>query len=226
MKSILVVAAHPDDEALGCGGTIAKFATQGHEVQVAFLADGAGAREAGLRPSREVLDHRREAARRACAILGACPPLFFDFPDNQMDTVPLLYIVQAVESLVATHSPSMVITHHAGDVNIDHQRTHQSVITACRPQPGYPVQTLLFFETPSSTEWLPASSGIPFVPNWFVDITATLDRKRSALHAYEDEMRPWPHPRSLAAVEHLARWRGATVGLEAAEAFMMGRHRT
>ena len=226
MKSVLVVAAHPDDEALGCGGTIAHFTDQGHEVHVAFLADGTGARETGLRPSRDVLDLRREAAIRACAILGACPPLFFDFPDNQMDTVPLLHIVQTVETLVATHSPSMVITHHAGDVNIDHQRTHQAVVTACRPQPGHAVQTLLFFETPSSTEWLPFASGIPFVPNWFVDITATLDRKQSALHAYEDEMRPWPHPRSLAAIKHLACWRGATVGLEAAEAFILGRHRT
>lgn len=226
MKSILVVAAHPDDEALGCGGTIAKFAAQGHEVHVAFLADGAGAREAGLRPSREVLDHRREAARRACAILGARPPLFFDFPDNQMDTVPLLHIVQTVESLVTAHSPSMVITHHADDVNVDHQRTHQAVITACRPQPSHPVATLLFFETPSSTEWMPAASGRPFAPNWFVDITSTLDRKLNALRAYEGEMRPWPHPRSHKGIEHLARWRGATMGLEAAEAFMVGRHRT
>lgn len=226
MKSILVVAAHPDDEALGCGATIAQFTNQGHEVHVAFLADGTGSREAGLRPSRDVLAHRREAATIACTILGACPPLFFDYPDNQMDTVPLLCIVQTVESLVATHSPSMVITHHAGDVNIDHQRTHQAVITACRPQPGHTVQTLLFFETPSSTEWLPSASGTPFVPNWFVDITATLHRKLSALQAYKEEMRPWPHPRSVTAVEHLARWRGAMVGIEAAEAFMVGRHLT
>lgn len=226
MKSILVIAAHPDDETLGCGGTIASFANQGHEVHVAFLADGTGARETGLQPSRAILDHRREAAIQACAILGTRTPLFFDFPDNQMDTVPLLRIVQTVEYLIMAHSPSIVITHHAGDVNIDHQRTHQAVITACRPQPGHPVATLLFFETPSSTEWMPAASSNPFAPNWFVDITATLGRKLDALRAYEDEMRSWPHPRSHKGIEYLARWRGATMGLEAAEAFMVGRHLT
>ena len=140
-----------------------------------------------------------------------------------MDTIPLLDITQAVETLIAKHQPEMVFTHHAGDVNIDHRRLHEAVATACRPQQGHPVKTLLCFEVPSSTEWqLPGSAPV-FTPNWFVDISATLDRKLTALEAYAAELRTWPHPRSRQGVEHLAHWRGATVGVTAAEAFMLGR---
>jgi LmbE family N-acetylglucosaminyl deacetylase len=100
---------------------------------------------------------------------------------------------------------------------------HEAAVTACRPQHGHPVKTLLSFEVPSSTEWQPPGSGYPFVPNWFIDISASLDRKLVALDAYARELRDWPHPRSRRGVENLARWRGATVGVEAAEAFILGR---
>jgi LmbE family N-acetylglucosaminyl deacetylase len=106
-------------------------------------------------------------------------------------------------------------------LNIDHRRVHQAVNTACRPQRGHPVRTVLAFEVPSSTEWQPPGRGSAFEPNWFVDISDTFSTKRAALEAYQEEMRPWPHPRSLEAVEHLARWRGSTVGYEAAEAFVL-----
>jgi LmbE family N-acetylglucosaminyl deacetylase len=100
---------------------------------------------------------------------------------------------------------------------------HEATVTACRPQIGNPVETLLCFEVPSSTEWqLPGSAPI-FAPNWFVDISDTLGRKLAALDAYAAELRAWPHPRSLQGVEHLAHWRGATVAVNAAEAFMLGR---
>lgn len=103
---------------------------------------------------------------------------------------------------------------------------YTTMVTACRPQQGYPVKTLLCFEVPSSTEWqLPGSAPV-FTPNWFIDISTTFDRKLAALEAYADEMRPWPHPRSRQGVEHLAHWRGATVGVEAAEAFILGRQIT
>jgi LmbE family N-acetylglucosaminyl deacetylase len=135
----------------------------------------------------------------------------------------LLEITQAVEMLIAKYQPDMVFSHHAGDVNIDHRRLHDAVVTACRPQKGHPVKTLLCFEVPSSTEWQLPGSAPFFAPNWFVDISATVERKLAALDAYTAELRPWPHPRSLKGVEHLARWRGATVGFNAAEAFMLGR---
>lgn len=225
---ILIVAAHPDDEALGCGGTMAKLASAGAAVHVAFLADGVSARSSReaveLLPEQgHKLDARRAAAHQAGDVLGAATVSFDDLPDNRLDSIPLLEITQRVEVLIARHRPTMVLTHHAGDLNIDHRRVHQAVVTACRPQRGHPVRTLLTFEVPSSTEWQPPASGAVFAPNWFVDISETLDRKLKALDAYAAELRDWPHPRSRQGVEHLARWRGATVGCEAAEAFMLAR---
>lgn len=221
---VLVVSAHPDDETLGCGGTIARWAQEGAEVMVAFLSDGVGARGAENNVDQNALAARREAAARACKTLGVKKrPWFGDFPDNRMDTVALLSAVQQVESCIESYKPDTVLTHQAGDVNIDHQRVHQAVITACRPQPGNDVRRLLFFEVASSTEWQPPGSSFPFVPNTFVNIAGTLEKKLDALRAYEHELQPWPHPRSIEAVSHQARWRGATAGMEAAEAFILGR---
>jgi LmbE family N-acetylglucosaminyl deacetylase len=224
LAPILVIAAHPDGEVLGCGGTIAKLAGQGAQVHIAFLADGVGARALDAASSQAELSVRRQAAQAAYRILGAQSVHFDDLPDNRLDSVPLLEITQRVEAMIAQHRPTTVFTHHAGDLNIDHQRVHQAVITACRPQRSHPVQTILCFEVPSSTEWQPPGSGIVFAPNWFVDISATLEQKLAALDAYAEELRDWPHPRSRQGVEHLAHWRGATVGCDAAEAFVLSRY--
>jgi LmbE family N-acetylglucosaminyl deacetylase len=223
MTSILVVAAHPDDEVLGCGGTLAKLADHGAIIHVAFLADGVFSRAEEKTKQQEELALRRGAARAACSILRVKSVTFGNFPDNRMDTVALLDITKAVEEQIAEHRPDTVFTHHAGDLNIDHRLTHQAVVTACRPQSGHPVKTILSFEVPSGTEWQLPGDAPAFAPNWFVDISETLNRKLAALDAYSAELRPWPHPRSRRGVEHLARWRGATVGAEAAEAFMLGR---
>jgi LmbE family N-acetylglucosaminyl deacetylase len=221
--SVLILVAHPDDEVLGCGGTIAKLAEQGAIIHVAFLADGVSSRKGRDTDVQIELRSRRAAAQKACDILGVKSVSFGDFPDNRMDTIPLLEIIQAVETLIAKHRPEMVFTHHAGDVNVDHRRMHEAVAAACRPQCGHPVNTLLCFEVPSSTEWqLPGSAPV-FTPNWFIDISSTLARKLTALEAYAEELRTWPHPRSAQGVEHLAHWRGATVGVNAAEAFVLGR---
>jgi len=225
-QSILILAAHPDDEVLGCGGTIAKLADEGAIVHVAFLADGVFSRAGEQTAQQLELTSRRTAAQKACEILGVKSVSFGDFPDNRMDTISLLDITQAAETLIAKHQPEMVFTHHAGDVNIDHRRLHEAVVTACRPQHGHPVKTLLCFEVPSSTEWQLPGSAPAFTPNWFVDISATLVRKLAALEAYAEELRAWPHPRSRQGVEHLAHWRGATVGVDAAEAFILGRQLT
>lgn len=226
MTSVLVVVAHPDDEVLGCGGTLARYARDGHTVHVAMLADGLGARHEGAltAASASALERRRGAAQQASSILGVHSISFGDFPDNQMDTVPLLSIARHVEQLVQQHTPSIVLTHHAGDVNIDHRRIHEAVVTACRPQPGHPVRTVLTFEVASSTEWQFAASAPVFAPSWFVDISDSLELQQHALAAYADELRPWPHPRSLEALRDRARWRGASIGVAAAEAFMVGRH--
>lgn len=226
MRSILVVAAHPDDEALGCGGTIAKLADEGATIHVAFLADGVFSRTGDQKEQQQELLVRRTAARAACNVLGVTSVSFDDFPDNRMDTVALLDITKVIEKLITEYKPDTVFTHHAGDVNIDHRRIHEAVTTACRPQTGHFVKTVLFFEVPSSTEWQFPGSASAFVPNWFIDVSDTLDRKLVALDCYVDEMRPWPHPRSTQGITHLAHWRGATVGVDAAEAFMLGRKLT
>jgi LmbE family N-acetylglucosaminyl deacetylase len=221
-RSILVVVSHPDDEVLGCGGTIAKHCAEGHSVAVLFIADGVTSRHRFEILEQHVLDRRR-AAETASGILGVSDITFLPHRDNQLDQVPLLVLAQDIEKTVGRLRPEIIYTHHSGDVNIDHRCTHDAVITACRPQPGFSVKRVLFFETLSSTEWRPPSSMRPFAPNWFNDISAFLDQKRRALEAYAEELRPYPHPRSVEAVEYLARWRGASVGLAAAEAFELGR---
>src|SRR5690606_33198115 len=157
---------------------------EGAAVHVGFLADGVSSRWAvGADPSQwqAELATRRAAAQKACAILGSASVSFSDFPDNRLDTVALLDIIKIVESLIERHQPETVLTHHAGDLNVDHRRVHEAVVTACRPQRGHPVQTLLTFEVPSSTEWQLPQAGAPFAPNWFVDISASFDRKLAAL---------------------------------------------
>jgi len=223
MSTTLIVAAHPDDEVLGCGGTIAKLVDEGEKVHVAFLADGVSSRDIDSASVHSARQARRAAASAACDILGVRSISFGDFPDNRMDSVALLDVVKTIERLIAEHKPETVFTHHGGDVNVDHRRVHEAIIPACRPQGNHVVTTLLFFEVPSSTEWQLPGSGAPFMPNWFVDVSTSLDRKLTALDAYVDEIRSWPHPRSRRGVEYLARWRGAIIGVDAAEAFILGR---
>ena len=222
---ILVVAAHPDDEVLGCGGTIARHADAGDQVQVLILAEGATSRQ--QQRDRDLaageLSALAKAAQTAGAILGAASVELLDLPDNRLDSLDRLDLIKQIEERIDRHQPQVVYVHHAGDVNVDHRRLHEAVVTACRPTPDCPVRRLLSFEVASSTEWQPPGSAPSFRPNWFVDISTQWPRKREALEAYASEMRPWPHARSIKAVEHLARWRGSQVGVEAAEAFTLMR---
>lgn len=223
--NVLVVAAHPDDEVLGCGGAISKHSQQGDIVNILILAEGATSRAMHRDPDQwqAELSNLGNAADQVRQQLGAKTVHLHDFPDNRMDSCDLLDIVKVIESAIHQFQPAVVYTHHSGDVNIDHRCIHEAVIVACRPQPCHPVKTLLFFEIPSSTEWQPPGSAPAFSPNWFVDISNTLSAKIDALSVYQSEMRSWPHPRSVEAVKHLAHWRGATVGVSAAEAFIVGR---
>ena len=223
MKSILVVAAHPDDEVLGCGGYIANQVWSGDEVFVTFLSDGVTSRQGNL--GLQEIESRRNAARSASKVLGASDVSFGDFPDNKLDAVPLLEIIKSIEAVIERVRPQIVLTHFGGDLNIDHRIVNQAVLTACRPTPKQGVKEILFFEVPSSTEWQVPIEGEAFIPTWFEDISETLELKIKALTAYEHELREWPHPRSVKAVEHLAHWRGASCGVDAAEAFVLGRRR-
>ena len=219
----LVVAAHPDDEVLGCGASIYKWATAGDDVHVLILAEGITSRDISLESNATsaALDELAEAARAASRILTVSSLSLHDFPDNSMDTVRFLDIVKIVETFVSKLTPNVVVTHHVGDLNIDHRITHNAVLTACRPVPGCCVKRILCFETPSATEWQSPVFNQPFTPNWFEDVSQTFDVKLKALEAYESEMRNWPHSRSIESVQNLARWRGTSVGVEAAEAFML-----
>jgi LmbE family N-acetylglucosaminyl deacetylase len=221
---VLVVAAHPDDEILGCGGTIAKHAHAGDEVHVMILAEGLTSRNAvDLTVGNEDLSELACAAHRANDSLGVSHLSMHGLPDNRLDSLDRLDVIKVVEEKIFSFMPEVVYTHHAGDMNIDHRIIHDAVNTACRPTPGHPVRTLLYFEVPSSTEWQVPGSAPTFAPTWFIDISTNLDAKLTALHEYQMEMREWPHPRSYKAVEHLARWRGATIGADAAESFVLGR---
>jgi LmbE family N-acetylglucosaminyl deacetylase len=222
VSRVLVVAAHPDDEVLGCGGTVARHSAEGDEVHVLILAEGVKSREGESVEQGKELAGLKAAAHAANAVLGVRSLELLDFPDNRMDSCS----VDEVRASVAKHlekiRPTIVYTHHIGDVNVDHRAAHQAVASLCRPGEGSGVEELYFFETASSTEWAPARTAAPFLPSYFVEITAQLPLKLQALEAYASEMRPFPHPRSLEAIGHLAKWRGASVGVPAAEAFSAG----
>jgi LmbE family N-acetylglucosaminyl deacetylase len=222
MRKVLVVAAHPDDEVLGCGGTIAWHTQQGDDVHVLIMAEGITSRGKGQ--SDDKLNQLMSASLHANEILGVQHVEFKSLPDNRLDSLDRLDITQEIEKKVDNIKPDIIYTHHSGDVNVDHRRIHESVITACRPMPGNHIGTLLCFEIASSTEWQTPISNQVFAPNWFVDISETLEIKMQALKAYESEMRPWPHVRSYRSLEYLARWRGATIGVDAAESFMLARN--
>lgn len=215
-KIILVVAAHTDDEAMGCGGTIARHVAEGDQVHLLFMTDGVGSREVVAKEATE----RLTAAHQAAKVLGVSSFVNLSFPDNRMDSVALLDIVKEVEAKITEIQPEVIYTHHLGDLNIDHQITHKAVLTACRPQPNFCVKTIYAFEVLSSTEWQ-TPNYIPFTPNVFIDITDYLATKIQALKAYQEEMREAPHSRSLQHLELLTKHRGYTVGVTAAEAFML-----
>jgi LmbE family N-acetylglucosaminyl deacetylase len=215
MKTVLVVAAHADDEVLGCGGTIARHVEEGDAVHLVFLADGVQSR----RESSEADFARRiEASKHAQSILGISFSKLLELPDNKMDSIPLLEIVQRLEPIIQEIQPSVIYTHHHGDLNIDHRLTHAAVMTACRPTPDSSVREIYGFEVLSSTEWS-LQQVSPFLPDYFVDITQQLRIKLNALEAYADEMRKPPHSRSMAHAEVLAYHRGYSIGVDAAEAF-------
>jgi N-acetylglucosamine malate deacetylase 1 len=220
-NTVLLVAAHPDDELLGCAGTMAVHASRGDNVHVLIVSEGFTARDLQRDTAKRdtELEALRQAARKAAEIIGTNPPQFGDLADNRMDGIELLDVIKIIESVINQVKPTIIYTHHGGDLNIDHQITHRAVLTACRPLPGTTVRAIYSFETLSSTEWSPASQVAQFRPTHFVDISDQLEKKLSALSCYTSEMGEFPHPRSDLAVSSLARYRGATAGLAAAEAF-------
>ena len=209
-KSVLVVAAHPDDEVLGAGGAMARHTQAGDPVSVLILGRGLAAREA--RPDFAGLEAE---CRAALAELGVEDVRFEDFPDNAFDTVPLLEVARAVERVASAVKPRRIYTHSATDLNVDHRIANEAVMIAARPLPGASVAEVFAFEVASATHW----GNDAFRPTAYIDISASLERKLSALACYASEMRPFPHARCIEAQRAQAAWRGAQVGVAAAEAF-------
>jgi len=215
---VLVVAAHPDDEVLGCGGTVARYALEGHAVYTLILGEGMTSRDAKRDKAKRqnALDELKQTAIRAGKVLGVKKVFTCDFPDNRFDSVPLLDVVKVIEKVKRQIAPEIVLTHFERDLNVDHRVTYQAVLVAARPMAGECVREIYSFEVPSSTEWAYPMS---FSPDTFVDISKTLDLKIEALREYATELRKAPHPRSVEGLMHLAGLRGIQTGLKSAEAF-------
>lgn len=222
IMKILVIAAHPDDEVLGCGGVIARYSREKHEVYTLILGEGATSRyDKRNDADPSLVKALEDKSRKAAEILGAKKVYFSGFPDNRFDTVPLLDIVKAIETLINEIKPEIVYTQHGGDLNIDHVITFRAALTATRPMAGVCVKEVYAYEVPSSSEWAFQAFDPQFKPNVFVDISKTLDLKIEAMKAYESESREFPHPRSPEALRSIAMKWGSTSGMKAAEAFQL-----
>ena len=223
-RAVLVIAAHPDDEILGCGGTAARLVREGREVHFAILGEGITSRHLDRDAADSgQLEQLHRQAHAAAAKVGVRNVHLHHLPDNRVDTVPLLDVIKIVEDLIDRIRPEIIYTHHAGDLNVDHGIIHRAVLTATRPIAGQGVREIYAFEVPSSTEWAFQSIEPSFRPNTFVDITRSIEAKIAAMECYESEARKFPHPRSPEALRAIAtRW-GSVVGCAAAEAFELVR---
>ena len=215
---VLVVAAHPDDEILGVGGTVANHVNDGDEVTVVVMCEGAG-----IRYDHERHDEIVRQANQAASILGITDLVLKHLPDQQLDTLPLGEVIGEVEELVRDRRPETVYTHFGGDINRDHQVIAEAVLVATRPYAAPSVREILMFETPSSTEWGSSQLLPAFDPTVFVDIEAVIDRKVEAFLSYTAEVVDYPHPRSDKALRARAQYWGNRVNRSMAEAFTIVR---
>lgn len=216
--SVLVIAAHPDDETIGMGGTIAKHVQEGDDVYVCILSEGVTSRH-------KEIERQKECALAATRILGVKETIFLDFPDQRLDGVPLLSIIQPLEACIERVRPHIVYTLHRGDANQDHQVAYRATLVATRPVGNSSIKKVLCYEAPSSTEWGSPFGESAFIPNVFVDIESTIETKIGAMKEYSktfvSEIRDFPHPRSIEGIVVLAKLRGSQVGLRYAEAFVL-----
>lgn len=213
MSKILVIAPHPDDEVLGCGGTIAKYSHAGDEVYLCVVTKA-------YTPewTQEFIDNRPDEVRRANKILGINKTFFLDFPTAKIDTVPQAELNKAIQKVAEKVAPDIVYIPHQGDLMKDHRLIFESCLVATRPI-KLPVKRILACEISSETEW--GQHIKPFFPNVYVDITETIGAKIEAMRVYSSEIKQYPHPRSLESIENLAKKRGAEANMKFAEAFML-----
>ena len=224
-KRILIVVAHPDDELLGLGGTMNKLINDYNvQTHVVILGEGITSRSDKRDPKlweNELIIHRKNIQNAQISI-GYHSLSLYNFPDNRFDSVDLLDIIKVVEKEKNDFKPNIIFTHHGGDLNIDHQKTFEAVMTACRPMESEIVKTIITFETPSGTEWRASSDPKHFLPNLYFQISKeNLEAKIKGMESYEFESRVYPHPRSPEALKIYAQKNGIIVGMTFAEAFCL-----
>lgn len=223
----MIVVAHPDDELLGLGASMHRLIREyGVLTHVVILGEGITSR-ADVRDTekwkRELEQHRKNIQLAQKAI-GYHTVSIHDFPDNRFDTVALLDIIKVIEREKKIFEPNIIFTHHGGDVNIDHQRTFEAVVTACRPMAEEKVKTIITFETPSGTEWRASTDPRHFIPNLFISVSKeNVEAKVKGMESYEFEKRDYPHPRSPEALSIQAKRWGVAIGKTYAEAFCIVR---
>jgi LmbE family N-acetylglucosaminyl deacetylase len=223
-NSLMTVVAHPDDEVLGCGGTVHRLISNGWKAHLTIMSGGVGGRYSRSEAAGAIAGKQKNALveqmQKAASAIGYHGVDVFDFPDNRMDTVGRMDLSQAIRPILERERPDLVFTHHPGDYNWDHTAVFDAVMMAarCNPPDFYPAE-IRSFEVLSSTERAWQDSSRIFCPNLYVDISKTIDMKKLAMRYYELEYRAYPHPRSIEAIEFLARRRGNEVGMIYAEAF-------
>lgn len=210
-QKVLVLAAHPDDETLGAGATIAKLSSEGKEVKLITFTDGISARGQNLKNRNKSLDKVSE-------ILGISDYSVGNFPDNEMDSVSMLKVCKFIESSV-DFTPDMIFTHQKNCLNVDHQTVYRAALTVFRPQYGHQVK-FMSFPVLSSTDYNPGNN---FAPNIFYDVENWVSLKMKALKVYDSEMRPYPHSRSYENVINTMKANGSSVGINYAECFELVR---
>jgi LmbE family N-acetylglucosaminyl deacetylase len=219
-KKVVIFAAHADDEVLGCGATAAKYVMKGHEVTPVIICENAS-----VRYGNEMKDTLEGYCRSSSAILGLSNPIFINLPDQKLDAYTALEMAQILAKVISDLEPDIIFTHHGGDINKDHRVVFEATLVAARPLPDSKVHTIYCYETISSTEWGVTEYYSRFTPNTFYDVTETLELKLKAFSQYKSEVRDYPHPRSLTGIEIRAKDWGTRVGLKAAEAFQLVRHK-
>tara|TARA_B110000008_G_C16960056_1_gene559787 strand:+ start:2055 stop:2765 length:711 start_codon:yes stop_codon:yes gene_type:complete len=222
-KKILVIVAHPDDELLGLGASMHKLIKNYNcKVRAVILGEGITSRadEYNKNKWKEQLLEHKQNIHEAISQIGYNSVGIYDFPDNRFDTVALLGIIKVIEKEKEAFQPEIIFTHHSGDLNIDHQKTFEAVITATRPMIHENVTTIITFETPSGTEWVASTEPKTFMPNLYISVgEEDIDAKVRAMQCYKFEKREFPHPRSPKSLRILAQQRGVSVGKDYAEAF-------
>ncbi len=221
MKKVLVIAAHPDDEVLGMGGTIAKLVKDGNAVDVLIVTDGSSAQYRDSDHLAEIIEAKKKETRNCADVLGIRDIYYGELPDMKLDTTPHIRINQVIEDVIDKVQPDTVFTHFWGDVNCDHQNVYKSTLVAVRPLMGQVVRELYCYRVPSSTEWTPNKADTMYMPNCFVDIEAYAEQKYKAFACYSTELRDYPHPRSEQYLRESDKAAGLRVGMLAAEEFVL-----